>query len=156
MRNSSSRPTNDVSPWVAAAAVYSAPDPFGAFNDPCPQTPVASAPSGDSQIQVLNARVPIMHVRNSCDIAGICPNGNLLAKQMAALKVDFQDVILDPSGMRVYACDDTCGTDPNGGGSLGWSGSFRGFIHHAQWPSKEWTDRMLVFLRDHPLAPNHK
>lgn len=143
-------------PWIAAAAVYSAPDPFGAFDDPCAQTPVSSPPSDQSQIQVLNTRAPIMHVRNSCDIAGICPNGNVLAKQMLALKVDFQDVILDPSGMRVYACDDTCGTDPKGSGSIGWSGSFRGFIHHVGWPSKEWTDRMLVFLRDHPLAPGNK
>ena len=32
---------------IAAAAVYSAPDPFGAFNDPCPQTPVPRAPTSN-------------------------------------------------------------------------------------------------------------
>lgn len=143
-------------PWLAAAAVYSAPSPFGAFTDPCPQTPVSSTPSDKSQIQVLNTRVPIMHVRNSCDIAGTCPNGNVLAKQMLALKVDFQDMILDPSGMRVYACDDTCGTDPNGDGAVGASGTFRGLLHHMRWPPQEWTDRMMVFLRDHPLSAARK
>lgn len=143
-------------PWLAAAAVYSAPSPFGAFNDPCAQKPVNSTPSNKSEIQVLNPRVPIMHVRNSCDIAGTCPNGSVLAKQMLDLKLDFQDMILDPSGMRVDACDDTCGTDPKGNGSVGASGSFRGFIHHVRWPPREWTDRMMVFLRDHPLAPSQK
>src|SRR5271156_6144246 len=50
-------------PWVAAAAVYSAPDPFSALFDACTQTPVATTPSGDGQLQVINPRVPLMHVQ---------------------------------------------------------------------------------------------
>ena len=37
-------------PWISAAAVYSAPDPFGAFNDPCPQTPVAATPASFKEV----------------------------------------------------------------------------------------------------------
>src|SRR5215470_9326993 len=35
--------------WVAAAAVYSAPDPFSALFDVCTQTPVGVAPAGYGQ-----------------------------------------------------------------------------------------------------------
>ena len=70
---------------IAAAAVYSAPDPFGAFNDPCPQTPVPRAPTSNAQVQIFNPRIALMHVRNSCDIGGICPNGNTFALQMRSI-----------------------------------------------------------------------
>lgn len=143
-------------PWIASAAIYSAPNPFGALNDPCPQTPVDFTPSGNSEVQVLNPRVPIMHVRNSCDIGGICPNGNVLASQLRALKADFDDAVVDASGMRVHACDDSCGTSPMADGSVGTSGEFRGFVHHVRWPSSEWTQRMLVFLREHPMTGQPK
>ena len=46
-------------PWVAAAAVYSAPDPFSALFNACTQTPVAVAPAGDGQAQVFNPHVPL-------------------------------------------------------------------------------------------------
>ena len=51
--------------WIAAAAVYSVPDPFAALFDVCAQTPVAVSPVGDGQARVLNWRVPLMHVRNA-------------------------------------------------------------------------------------------
>ena len=51
--------------WIAAAAVYSVPDPFAARFDVCAQTPVAVSPVGDGQARVLNWRVPLMHVRNA-------------------------------------------------------------------------------------------
>ncbi len=98
-------------PQVAAAAVYSAPSPFGAFNDPCPRKPVAHPPAND-EVRLFNPRVPIMHVRNSCDIGGICPNGSALADQLRPLSADFQDVIVDSSGNQVTECDDSCGTNP--------------------------------------------
>ena len=98
-------------PWVAAAAVYSAPDPFSALFDVCTQTPVAVAPAGDGQAQVFNPRVPLMHVRNDCDIGGICPNGSRFAARVRALGGSIEDVIIDSSGLRVTSCDDSCGTD---------------------------------------------
>jgi len=138
-------------PQVAAAAVYSAPDPFGAFDDRCAQTPVANPAAGGTDIQVYNPRVPILHVRNSCDIGGICPNGELIARQVDAFGGDLQDVILDSSGAQVPQCEDACGTDPKGAGEIGFWDGVRGFAHHAMWP-KPWNDTMLNFLKHRPLG----
>src|SRR6202011_467894 len=41
-------------PSIAAIAVYSAPNPYHAFNDPCPQSPVIARPSSITQLQILN------------------------------------------------------------------------------------------------------
>ena len=41
-------------PNIAAAAVYSAPDPFGAFDDTCQQRPVATPPTDNKDIQIFN------------------------------------------------------------------------------------------------------
>ena len=138
-------------PQVAAAAVYSAPDPFGAFSDPCPQTPVAKPAAGLSEIQLYNPHVPILHVRNSCDIGGICPNGDLMAQQAGAFGGDLQDVILDSSGNEVAHCEESCGTDPQGAGPIGLWDGLVGFEHHVIWP-KPWNDTMLNFLKHRPLG----
>ena len=139
---------------IAAAAVYSAPDPFGAFNDPCPQTPVARAPTANAQVQIFHPRIALMHVRNSCDIGGICPNGNTFALQMHSIGVSLDDVILDPDGKRVTACDDTCGTSPMAAGEVGANGAWRGLVHHLRWPSA-WNSQMFDFMKLHllPLSP---
>ena len=141
-------------PNVAAVAIYSGPDPFGALDDPCQQKPVSGAPASNLEVRIHNPRVPAMHVHNGCDAAGICSNGEKLAAELRAAGVNLEDVILDASGKRVDACMDWCGTDPNGGLSvlhhpLGW---FLGLRHHQRWPS-EWTTAMLEFFRDHPLRP---
>jgi dienelactone hydrolase len=141
-------------PDIAAAAVYSAPDPFGTFNDPCPQTPVAGARASDKQIHVFNPRAPIMHVHNSCDIGGMCPNGERLAKELRSAGVSIDDVIIYRSSKRVDACWSWCGTNPDAYMSvltcpLGWT---IGLYHHGRWPSK-WNPAMLDFLRSHPLRP---
>ena len=138
-------------PNIAAAAVYSAPDPFSAFTDICPQTPVASAPTSNSEIELSNPKVPIMHVRNSCDIGGICPNGLTFNSQMKSVGNQIDDVIVDADGIQVQHCDPSCGTNPNGGGDISTSGSMRGFKHHVAWP-KTWTDKMLEFMKDHSLG----
>jgi predicted esterase len=138
-------------PWVAAAAVYSAPSPFGAFDDPCPQVPRGGSAAGNTEVEIANPRLPIMHVRNSCDIGGICPNGNALAVQIRALGGDFVDVILDSSGNPAGGCEDSCGTNPMGGGSIGWWNELKGAAHHASWPKRS-NDAMLDFLKRHPFA----
>ncbi|HVA81997.1 MAG TPA: PHB depolymerase family esterase [Candidatus Binataceae bacterium] len=138
-------------PWVAAAAVYSAPNPFGAFDDPCPQTPVAVAASGLGQLQLFNPQVPIMHLRNNCDIGGICPTGIEFASEVRAATGNLDDVILDPSGNPVTACDLTCGADPMAAGKIGVGATLRGFWHHMRWPWAR-NDNLLAFLRQHPLA----
>jgi len=139
-------------PWVAAAAVYSAPDPFAALFDVCTQTPVDAAAVGDGQARVINPRVPLMHVHNDCDIGGICPNGSRFAARVRALGGSVEDVIIDSSGVRVPSCDDSCGTDEMANGQIGTVASFRGLARHMRWPA-QWNERMLTFLREHPLAP---
>jgi dienelactone hydrolase len=140
-------------PRIAAAAVYSAPDPFGAFDDPCPQLPVAPAAPTQHQLQVSNPRAHIMHVRNACDIGGICPNGDMLRFEMKVLGADFEDVILDSAGAQVHACDRSCGTDPAGGGEIGSGGELRGLYHHIRWPTA-WNAPMLKYLASHPRNPS--
>jgi len=136
---------------IAAAAVYSAPNPFGALTDPCPQTPVAHAPTSNAEVQVFNPHLPLMHVRNSCDIVGLCPNGNAFALQLRSLGVSLEDVILDADGKATASCDDTCGTNPIGDSNPGASGSLRGAAHHLRWPSAQ-NARMFEFMRRHPLT----
>jgi poly(3-hydroxybutyrate) depolymerase len=136
---------------IAAAAVYSAPDPFGAFTDPCPQSPVTRAPTSNAQLQIFNPHIPLMHVRNSCDIGGICPNGNTFAAQMRSLGVSLDDVILDPDGKQVTSCDDTCGVNPNADGDISASGTLRGVSHHLRWPAAS-NARMFDFLKRHQLS----
>ena len=68
---------------IAAAAVYSAPDPFGALEDPCQQTPVAGAPADRRYVRLFAAGLPTSQVHNACDIAGICPNSRLISPQLA-------------------------------------------------------------------------
>src|SRR3546814_17049554 len=60
-------------PQIAAAAIYSAPDAFGAFNDPCVQQPMVGQPKDDPELQLLNPQLPIYHMHNDCDIGGVCP-----------------------------------------------------------------------------------
>ncbi len=141
-------------PDVAAAAIYSAPDPFDAFDDPCPQTPVAGVPADHRQIRIANPRAPVTHVRNSCDVAGLCPNAERLAAELRAAGVSLNDVIIDGSGKQVEACSAWCGSNPDGDmnplrNPLGWTVGLR---RHARWPSG-WTRAMLDFLRAHPLRP---
>jgi len=139
-------------PNIAAAAVYSSPNPFGALDDPCRQQPVAGPPANDQQLQIFNPAARIMHVHNSCDIGGICPNGEQLATELNAAGVVVDDVILDNHHRRVYSCTDSCGTDPNAPEKSTASiwGSIIGFGNHTRWP-KEWTAAMLDFFRQHPL-----
>jgi poly(3-hydroxybutyrate) depolymerase len=139
---------------IAAAAVYTGPNPFRAFNDPCPQQPVRHRPRSNGEIRFANRRLPIYHVHNACDIAGICPNGELLMEQVLRVRRDkFTDVIIDGSQSRVIppACDPGCGTNPDADMSPTQENT-RGFTegtqNHTRWPSS-WTQSMLEFLRQY-------
>ena len=141
-------------PNVAAVAVYSAPDPFGALADPCRQKPVSGVPANNAEVRIYNPRVPAMIVHNACDIAGICPSAEKLAAELRLAGVKLDDVIVDSSDKRVDACMDACGADPNGGldfvqNPLSW---LRGLHHHERWPT-QWTPAMIEFFRAHPLQP---
>jgi dienelactone hydrolase len=143
-------------PNIAAVAVYSAPNPFGAFDDPCVQQPVVAAPTSNTQIRIYNPRIPTMHIHNSCDTVGICPSSEQLTSQLLDAGVSVENVILDNHGNRVYACDSSCGSNPKGEVSLLTNpiGSAVGAMNHAQWP-KAWTPAMLEFFRMHPLKAPH-
>jgi hypothetical protein len=103
------------------------------------------------ELGTRNPHLPLMHVRNSCDIVGLCPNGNAFALQLRALGVGLEDVILDPEGKAVASCDDSCGTNPMGDSDPGASASLRGAAHHLLWPSAQ-NARMFEFMRRHSLT----
>jgi predicted esterase len=140
-------------PGIAAAAVYSAPDPFAAFIDPCQQKPVSGKAASNAQAQVFNPGVPLMHVHNQCDIGGLCPNGERMAEQLRAAGVGVEDVLLDSFGFQVNGCYELCGTDPNGSSGVTGDplGANLGAWNHVRWPLS-WTRKMLEFMRNHPLS----
>ncbi|HJQ84858.1 MAG TPA: hypothetical protein VKA21_12325 [Candidatus Binatia bacterium] len=135
---------------IAAAAVYTAPNPFRAFNDPCPQVPVARRARSDGELKVSNKRVPIYHLHNACDIAGICPNGELLVEQLLPIHARLTDVIIDANQQQALTCDPGCGTNPDA--DMNFVDNPRGFTegtqNHTRWPT-EWTQSMLDFFRQY-------
>jgi poly(3-hydroxybutyrate) depolymerase len=135
-------------PRIAAVAVYSPPDPFRAFDDPCPQTPVDGAAKSDSEVQIFNPRIPTMMVHNNCDVVGLCPNSEQLAHRLKTIGVSVEDIILDSLGGQVSGCMNACGVNPDGNADpvsnpLGWT---LGLTNHSLWP-RGWTTMMLEFLR---------
>ena len=136
-------------PNVNSIAVYSAPDPFQAFNDPCPQTPVEDHPASIAEIVVPNPKIQAYQVHNSCDIAGICPNSEMIISQVATIGANPDvDVIINSLKQQVGFCDPLCGTDPNGSTSS-IPGTSLGTLNHIEWPLT-WTEPMLDFLAAHP------
>jgi pimeloyl-ACP methyl ester carboxylesterase len=140
-------------PHVAALAVYSAPDPFRAFDDPCPQTPVTRRPRSNAELRIANPGLPTYHVHNDCDIAGLCPNGELLRSQLVPLGVGFLDGIINTAQLPALTCLAACGTSPDAymnaaDDPLGFT---LGSSNHTRWPTL-WTQSMLDFFRDHPLG----
>jgi dienelactone hydrolase len=138
---------------IAAVAVYSAPNPFRAFRDPCPQKPVLTAPTNEGEIQICNVRVSVMHIHNACDALGLCPNGNELANQLRSIGVSVQDIILGTFRQKSTECSAWCGINPAGNPNLvknplGW---VPGLVNHMRWPSSE-TLTILSFFRNHPLG----
>jgi predicted esterase len=101
-------------PKIAALAVYSAPNPFQALGDPCPQVPVSTTPTDNKHVQVFNTAVATYHVHNDCDIAGICPNGEFLRTELQSLGISIKDQIINSLMLADADCEAACGTDPNG------------------------------------------
>jgi dienelactone hydrolase len=136
--------------WIAAAAVYTAPNPFEAFDDPCAQTPERHKARTDAELRLANPHLPIYHVHNACDIAGICPNGELLLAQLTGLHVRVADVIIDELQNEVSTCDPGCGTNPDGDmdALVNPRGFTEGTQNHTRWPTA-WTESMLEFFRQH-------
>jgi hypothetical protein len=133
---------------VNSIAVYSAPDPFEAFNDPCPQTPVEDKPASIAEIAVPNPQIQSLQVHNSCDIAGLCPDSEMIVNQVATIGANpDEDVIVGALKQQVGFCDPLCGTDPDGSSSS-IPGVTVGSLNHLEWPLT-WTEPMLTFLATH-------
>jgi hypothetical protein len=139
---------------IAAAAVYSAPDPFGAFDDPCQQTPVSGTPADTQYVRLFASGLPTFQLHNACDIAGICPNSRLIAPQLKAVGGSIElDEIID-AGLVVSSCNAACGTNPNGDPTNPLAASV-GAANHVTWPILQ-TPQMLQFLQQHPLSSRPK
>lgn len=125
---------------IAAAAVYSSPDPFSDVKDPNAQTPFATA------------LTPLMDIHNQCDIIGICQTGTKFHQTLATLfpKLVQRPVIIDELFNEVHSCDASCASQelvPSGpDGLLGGVGA----VNHLRWPLT-WNVQMYKFLREHPL-----
>ena len=119
-------------PSIAAAAVYSSPDPFSDVQDPCWQSPFASTPT------------PLMDIHNACDIVGICQTGTKFHQDLAKRYPDIPQnpVIVDTLKNQVQACEASCAsqdlTNP-------------GSVNHLIWP-QNWNEAMFQWLREHPLG----
>lgn len=151
-------------PRIAAAAVYSSPNPYDALNDSCGQVPVAGVPRNDTEVQVFNPGVPIFHVINDCDIYSICPGGVALRDTLAATStaaMKFQ--IINAAQSAADSCMAVCGVNPRGtdytsltgnldfmhGGLPATLGQTLGIANHLRWPTS-WTADYFTFLREHP------
>src|SRR4029077_20475478 len=76
-------------------------------------TPVRHRRESAAELRLANRRMPIYHVHNACDIAGICPNGEFLAGQLLGVRARVTDIIIDTNQQRVGMCDPSCGTNPD-------------------------------------------
>jgi predicted esterase len=142
-------------PRIAAAAVYTSPNPFGAFDDPCAQKPVTGVPKDGGELRIFNPGVPTMHIHNNCDIIGLCPNSEQLNGQLTSIGVSVEDVIVDSLGAEVGSCMKACGDNPMGdpdffSNPLGWT---LGLANHSRWPLSL-TITMLEFFRGDSLKSN--
>ena len=113
-------------PSIAAIAAYSSPDPWDAFNDPCPQRPVVfPIPRRTRTCRSRTSSCPTNHVHNACDVASLCPNGERMMRRLQPIGISVQDTVLDwkstpfplqtPGPVIANGCDDACGIDPQGG-----------------------------------------
>jgi predicted esterase len=135
---------------IAAAAVYSAPDPYAFLDDPCPQQPVATAPASTAELQVARRDAPIFHLHRDCDVYGSCPNAQRLGARIAGSgSALWLEQIIDRDQQPVSVCDAACGSSADGSP---WNLKARttGTNSHNHWPDL-WDSRLLGYLRDHPL-----
>jgi predicted esterase len=125
-------------PGIAAAAVYSAPDPFRDSTDPCPQPAFG------------NNRMGLFHIGNQCDIIGICNSSEALLKDLGTrgLARDVSSVRVSTTLQEVQGCDAAC-VAPADPANIAEANP-QGTLNHLRWPLG-YTDRMLDYLKAHPL-----
>jgi hypothetical protein len=136
-------------PSVAAAAPYAAPNAFGALSDTCQQTPIAAAPTQNTQLEIFNPGLPSDQVHSNCDFAGLCPNLEAMETSLLSLGVGVQDTLIDSKQNPANGCLAACGTNANGSATNTMANS-TGATNDNQWPTTV-TPAMLDFFRVHPL-----
>lgn len=123
---------------IAAASVYSAPDPYRDSQDPCTQVPYPKFAT------------PTRDLHNQCDIIGICTTGKYfnddLRKRYPSLKKSI--VVIDVLTTAVTSRDDKAQCDPACQGNCAVT---TGSAAHLRWPSARNTDTIFAFLKQNPL-----
>lgn len=125
-------------PGIAAAAVYSSPNPFGDSTDPCPQSAFG------------NNKMALLHVGNQCDIIGICDSSEALLSDLRSrgLAAPVESIRVGNLLQEVQGCSALCAAPANPANIV--AANQLGTLNHLRWPLG-YTERMLNFLRDHPL-----
>ncbi|TKY85300.1 hypothetical protein EX895_005462 [Sporisorium graminicola] len=123
---------------IAAAAVYSAPDPYRDSQDPCAQVPHPKYAT------------PVRDVHNSCDIVGTCTTGlyyfNDLKKRYASLPQSI--VVIDDVTAAIKGKDGSASCDPD---CQGPCETPEGLLAHTRYPISRNDDTIFAFLRSNPL-----
>lgn len=123
---------------IAAAAVYSAPDPFRDSEDPCTQVPYPKYAT------------PVRDLHNYCDIIGICTTGLYyytdLKKRYPSLPQSI--VVIDDLTAEVKGTDGSATCDPACQGACAVT---TGTVAHLRYPTTRNTDTIFAFMRNNPL-----
>jgi hypothetical protein len=123
---------------IAAASVYSGPDPYRDSQDPCTQVP-----------HPLYA-TPFQDIHNQCDIIGTCTTAKYAYDDYQKRYKNFPNalVVIDVVTTAVTsqnanaACDKSCQ-----GACFVTTGS----LAHIRWPVARNTDTYFAFMRKNPL-----
>ncbi|CAF3852112.1 unnamed protein product [Adineta steineri] len=118
-------------PGIAAAAVYSPPDPYRDYNDLCAQDPYPTD------------FTPILLLYNRCDVINICVTGANFIEDLNNRYCDLtaEIVIIDSDLQRTSECDKSCTAEFG-----------IGLLRHTRWPSSCNDDILFDFFRKHPLV----
>lgn len=124
---------------IAAAVVYSAPDPYRDSQDPCTQVPYPKYAT------------PVRDVHNYCDIIGICTTGKNyrddLKKQNPSLAQSI--AVIEVLTAAVKSKDDIAKCNPACQGTCGIT---KGTLARVCWPGNHNQDTFFSFMQSNLLS----
>lgn len=122
---------------IAAVSVYSAPDPWRDFQDPCTQVPYPELGT------------PVLDLHNYCDIIGICTTGQYFYQDLNNRYPDLdQNFVVIDSNTDVIGINGNSTCDPSCAGPCDID---EGIFRHLKFPSSRNQDTFFKFMYDHPL-----
>lgn len=123
---------------IAAASVYSAPDPYRDSQDPCTQVPYPTFAT------------PVRDIHNYCDIIGICTTALYYYHDLRSRYPNSRQsiVVLDPLTAAIKGQDDNASCDKACQGACGIT---TGLVAHVRWPITRNNDTYFAFMRNNPL-----